>query len=107
MNYQLSKLFIHSLIIIAIAKKAEWHRTRSDLPAVKVEITPERFPRPLLFAAADPIFVTREPVSVGPRGRSTVAIVAGARGINDQADAATLILIHPIGMAPIGHSTRK
>jgi hypothetical protein len=34
-----------------------------------------------------------------------VAIVAAARGIDDRADAAMLILIHhhPIGMAPIGH----
>jgi hypothetical protein len=56
-----------------------------------------------LFAAPDAIFVTRKPVSVGPRGRWTVAAVLTARGIDDRADAATLMLMHPIGMAPIGH----
>jgi hypothetical protein len=75
----------------------------SDLSAVKSEITPERFPRALLFAAAEAILVTREPVSVGPCRRWTVAIVVAARGINDRADAMTLILIHPIGMAPVRH----
>jgi hypothetical protein len=107
MSYQLSELFIHSLIIIATNTKAESHRTRTVLSVVKADITPERFPRSLLFAAADPILVTHQPVSVGSRGRSTVAVVAGARGINDPEDAATLILIHPIGIAPIGHSTSK
>jgi hypothetical protein len=71
--------------------------------AIKAEITPERFPRPLLLAAADAILVTRKPVSVGPRGRWTVVVVAAVRGIDNRADAATLTLIHSIGMAPIGH----
>jgi hypothetical protein len=56
-----------------------------------------------LFAAADAILVTREPVSVGPGGRWTVAAVAAARGLDDREDGATLILIHPIGMAQIGY----
>jgi hypothetical protein len=32
-----------------------------------------------------------------------VAIVAATPGIDNRADAAILILIHPIGMGPIGH----
>jgi hypothetical protein len=86
-----------------IIGKAESGSTRSDLPAVEAETTTEHLPCAFLFAAADAILVTREPVSVGPRGRRTVAIVAGAHGINGRADAATLILIHPIGMARIEH----
>jgi hypothetical protein len=54
-----------------------------------------------LFAAADLIRVTREPVSVGHPGQWTVAIVAGVHCIDAWADATTLILIHLIGMAPI------
>jgi hypothetical protein len=46
--------------------KVESHSTRSDLSAVKAEITPERFPRALLFVAADAILVTSQPVSVRP-----------------------------------------
>jgi hypothetical protein len=107
MSYQLSKLFDHSLIIIATISKTESHGTRCDLSAVKTQITTERFPRALLFTAADAILVTREPVSVSPRGQWTVATVAEAHGINDPADAVTLILIHPIGMARIEHRTRK
>jgi hypothetical protein len=103
MNYQLSKPLTHSLSSIATITEAESHSTRSDLSAVKAEITPEHFPRALLVAAADAILMNREPVSIGSRGRSTVAVLAVARGIDDRADAATLILIHPIGMAPIGH----
>jgi hypothetical protein len=49
--------------------KAESHSTRSDLSAVKVEITTKHFPRPLLFAAANAILVTGQPFSVGSRGR--------------------------------------
>jgi hypothetical protein len=64
------------LIIIATITKAKWHSARSDLPAVKAEITTERFPHTLLFAAADAILVSREPVSVGPRGRWIGAAVA-------------------------------
>jgi hypothetical protein len=75
----------------------------ADPSAVKVEITTECFPGALLFAAAEATLVTRQPVSVGLRGRWTVAVVAATRGIDDRADSATLILIHPIGMAPIGH----
>jgi hypothetical protein len=93
----------HSHIIIATIPKAELHSTGSDLPAVKDEITTERFPRALLFAATGAILVTREPVSLSLRGRWTGAAVAAARGIDDGADAAALILIHPIGMAPMGH----
>jgi hypothetical protein len=87
MSYHLSKLFIHSQIIIATAKKAEWHSTRSDLPPVEAEITTERCSRALLFAPADAIIVTRQPVSVGHRGRSAVTIAEMARGIDNQADA--------------------
>jgi hypothetical protein len=93
LSYQLSKPSTHSQIIIATIKKAESHSNHNDLPAAEAEITPERFPRALLFAAADAILVIREPVSVGPRGRWTVAVV---RGIDNRADAATLILIHPM-----------
>jgi hypothetical protein len=89
--------------LFATITKAESHNTRNDLSAVKADITTERFLRPLLFAAADAILETRKPVSVGPRGRWTVAIVAAARGIDDRADAAPLILVHPIGMAAHGH----
>jgi hypothetical protein len=103
MSYQLSKPFTQPQIIIAAITKAESHSTRSDPPDVKAEITTERFPRSLLFAAADAIPATRQTVSVGHHGRWTVAIVAAARGTDDRADAATLISIHPIGMAPIGH----
>jgi hypothetical protein len=98
MSYQLSESFAHSLIIIATITKAESHSTRTDVSALKAEITPERIPHALLFAAADAILVTREPVSVGSHGRWTVAVVAAARGIDDRADSATLILIHAIGM---------
>jgi hypothetical protein len=80
MSYQLSKPFTHSLIIIATIKKAESHSNHNDLPAAEAEITPEHFPRALLFATADAILVTREPVSVGPRGRWTVAVVASITG---------------------------
>jgi hypothetical protein len=89
------------LTIIATIAKAESHSTCSDISAVKAEITTERFPRVLVFAVSDAILVTREPVLVCPRGRWTMAIVAGPHGLNDRAGAATLILIHPIGMAPI------
>jgi hypothetical protein len=99
----LSRAFAHSQVIIATTAKAESNSTCGDLSAVKVQITPERVSRALLFAAADAILVTRQPASVGQRGRSTVAVVVAAPGIDDGADAATLILIHPIGMAPIGH----
>jgi hypothetical protein len=99
----LSRPFAHSQINIATITKAESNSTCRDLSAIKVQITPECFSRALLFAAADAILVTRQPASVGQRGRSTVAVVAAVRGIDDRADAATLILIHPIGMAPIGH----
>jgi hypothetical protein len=44
---------------------------------VKAEITLGRFPGALLFAAADAILVTREPVSVVPLGGWAVAAVAG------------------------------
>jgi hypothetical protein len=93
----------HSQSIKATITKAESHRTRSNLLAVKVETTPERFPRTLLFAAASAILVTLEPVSVGSRGRWTLAIVARARGIDDRADPMILILTHHVGMAIIGH----
>jgi hypothetical protein len=56
--------------------KAESQSTRSDLLA-KAEITTEQFLRTLLFGTADAILVTREPVSVGPRGRWTVASMTG------------------------------
>jgi hypothetical protein len=105
LNYQLSviKAICSFLIIIASIAKPESPGTRSDLSTVEAEITRERFPRALLLASADAILMTREPVSVGPRGRWTVGAVAAARSIDDRADAATLVLIHPIGMAPIGH----
>jgi hypothetical protein len=77
---------------------SECYSTRSDLPAVGAEITTEHCCHALLFAAAGAILVTRQPVSVGHRGRSAVA-----RGIDNQADAATFILIHPLGVVPIGH----
>jgi hypothetical protein len=51
MSCQLSQPLTHSQIIIAIITKAEWHRTGSDLLAVKTETTTERFPCALLFAA--------------------------------------------------------
>jgi hypothetical protein len=76
--------------MIASITKAGSHSTSSDLSAVKAEITPERFPRHLLFTAAGAILVTREPVSVGPRGRWTGAVVAAVRGIDDRAGAAAL-----------------
>jgi hypothetical protein len=60
--------------------KAKPHSTRSDLSAIKDEKTTGRFPRALLFAAADAILVTREPVSVGARGRWTVAVVVVMTG---------------------------
>jgi hypothetical protein len=50
----------------ATITKVESHSTRTDVSDVKTEITRDRFPRALLFAAADAILVTREPVSVGP-----------------------------------------
>jgi hypothetical protein len=102
-----SKPLTHSQSIIVIITKAESHSIRSNLSAVKVEITAEGFPRALLFAAADAILVTGQPVSVGSRRRRTAAVVAAARGIDGRADAEILILIHPIGMAPIGHWTGK
>jgi hypothetical protein len=102
-SYQLSKPFTHSRIIIASITKAESRSTRCDLSAVEVKITPELFCRALLFAGADAIRVTREPVSVGRLGQWTVAVVAGVHCIDARADATTLILIHLIGMAPIGH----
>jgi hypothetical protein len=107
MSYQSSKSFTHSQRVIATITKAESQSTRSGLSAVKAEITTERFPRALVLAPADGILVTREPVWVGPRGRWTAAVVAAARVIDDRTDAATLFLIHPIGMAPIGHCSRK
>jgi hypothetical protein len=93
----------HSLIVIESISKAESHSTGSDLSTVKAEITTEHFPRALLFAAADPILVTRDPVFVGLWGHWTVAVVATARGIDNRADAATLTLIHPVRITPIGH----
>jgi hypothetical protein len=104
-SYQSSviKPYTHFLIVIATITKAESHSTRSDRPAVKAEITTERFPRAFLFAAADKILVTRQPGLVGPRGQWTIAVVATEGGIDDRAEAATLILIHPIGMARTGH----
>jgi hypothetical protein len=105
-SYQLSKPFTHSLIIISTITKAESHSTRSDISATKAEIAIDRFPHAVLFTAADLIVVTRESVLVSPRRRwtgSVVAIVAAAHGIDDRADAATLILIHLIGMASMGH----
>jgi hypothetical protein len=110
MSYQSSKPLTYSQSIIATIPKAKSQSTRSDLSAVKAEITTEPFPRALLFAAAEAIRVTGEPLSVGPRGRWTGAVEAAeaaACGIGDRVDAATLILIHPIGMATIGHGTRK
>jgi hypothetical protein len=59
MSYQLSKLFSHSQVIIGAITNAEWRSTRSDLPAVKAEITTDRFPRAFLFTAADAIVATR------------------------------------------------
>jgi hypothetical protein len=100
LSYQSSKPFTHSQIIIATIAKAEWHSTRSDLSAVKAGITTEPLPRALLFATADAILVTRQPVSAGSRGRWTVAVVAVVRGIDDRAEAAESILIDPIGVAP-------
>jgi hypothetical protein len=79
LRYQLLKLFAHSQSIIATITKAESHGTRSDLSAVKAEITTERFHRALLFGAADAILVTREPVSVGPHERRTAAVVPAER----------------------------
>jgi hypothetical protein len=98
LSYQSSKPFTHSQIIIVTIAKTEWHSTGSNLSAVKAGITAERLPRALLFAAADAILVTRQPVSVGLRGRWTVAVVAVVRGIDDRAEAAASILIHPIGV---------
>jgi hypothetical protein len=72
MSYQLSNLFAQPQVIITTITEADSHIARSDLLAVKAEITTERFPRALSFAAADVILGTRQPVSVGPRGRWTV-----------------------------------
>jgi hypothetical protein len=66
MSYQLSKPFAHFQIIIATITKAESHGAHSNLPAVKVEIAQQRFPRALLFDATTAILVTCEPGSWVP-----------------------------------------
>jgi hypothetical protein len=48
---------------------------RSNL---RVEITPERLPRALLFAGTDAILAPREAASTGLLGRRSVAAVAAA-----------------------------
>jgi hypothetical protein len=93
----------HSQSIFATITKAESPSTRSDQSAVKAESTTKYFPRSLALSAADAILATREPVSVRLHGRWTAAVAAAAGGIDDRAEVATLILIHPIGMTPIRH----
>jgi hypothetical protein len=85
-----SSLLIPRLSFSAIIGKAESHIARSDLSAVKAEITPERLRRALLFTPADAILVSRRSSVDGSPSVSRIQLAMNCQKAPDDSGALLL-----------------